>query len=923
MRSCSPLAASFVSAASLVAQTDQEFLPGTVYDPAIPAPARVLGYAPGEEISLSAEVERYLQALAAATPRVRLFEYGKSCQNRPLWYAVVASEANQQRLTQIQAGMQQLADPRRVDAAAADALAAELPAVAWLAYCVHGDEPSGTDAALQVLWHLAAAQNDPVAQSVLANCVVIVDPVQNPDGRDRFVHGTRAARGRWPDAEPLAAEHSQPWPGGRTNHALFDMNRDWFALSQPETRARVAAFQRWWPLVYADLHEMGGNSTYFFAPPSEPLNPEITADQRDWLLRYGRNNAAWFDRFGIDYFTRENYDSFYPGYGEGWPTFHGSIGMTFEQGSSRGLVFRRDDESLLHYRECVRNHFLASLGTLETLAQDRAAALRAFLAYRRSAIAEGETGPVREYVFPDRGDRPRIARLMELLAMQGITVERATGELRNGRARSYLGTDYAAQTFAAGAYVVSLAQPAKRLAAALLERHFEMDPRWLAEQKRRETKRLDTDFYDLTGWSLPLLFDVETWVCAEHSGGDRTLFAVGAPPPLPPPGGAAPVPPKVAWLVPWGNGAAELAAELVRHGIRVRCMDKPFRLGGRDFAPGTFVVRVETATAPKAAERLALAQQRGVEIVATDTSWVESGIHFGSNYTHVLRAPKVAIAWDRPANANSTGWARYLLEQRYGVPATPVRTHQLGAVDLDRFTVLVLPDGDGWGTVIGKNGASRIKQWVERGGVLITLGRATRWLTEDGVALLATKAEDRSKPKVKKDGAESPAPDQPPAADQPPVPAKPPAADQPAGEAPAKPPVDEPFDYQKAIQPDKEPPPRTPGAILRVELDAEHWLAFGYPRAQANVVSESSDIYTPVKLDAGTNVGIYAVEKDLLLSGFVFDAAKKQLAQKAYLVHQPHGKGHVVAFAEDPNLRAFADGLNLLFVNAVLLGPGR
>ncbi|MEO6596913.1 MAG: M14 family zinc carboxypeptidase [Planctomycetota bacterium] len=879
----------------------QPFAPDVTYDTKIPTLEQVVGHAMGTEISTHADVEKYLQALATASPRMQLVEYGASWEGRRLWYAIVGSPTNLARLPEIRAGMRRLADPRGLTEGDGDALVHTLAAVGWLANCVHGDEPSGTDAALHVLYHLLAASNDPVVDRILDQCVVLVDPLQNPDGRDRFVQSTRAARGRWPDATPLGAEHSQPWPGGRVNHALFDMNRDWFAMSQPETQARVHAFFDWWPLVYVDLHEMGGNSTYYFAPPAAPVHSEITKDQRQWLTRYGQNNARWFDRFGFEYFTREAYDSFYPGYGEGWPTFQGSIGMTFEMASARGIVFRRSDDSLLFYRDGVHRHFTASMATLETLASNREAALRSFVGNRLAATQRGANGPVRAYLFPDRGDRTRLARLCNLLIAQGIEVHRATGELRCGKAMPLTGGAAAAKKFPVGTYLVSMAQPASTLATVLLQPHFDMDASFLAEQKRREARRLRTEFYDLSAWALPLLFGVEAYSSEDVVDGERVLLRAGDAT-----AGALPVraePPKVAYVVAWGqNGAAALLAELLRLGVKVRCIDRTFRLDGVDYPAGSYVVRVRDQVQDLHARLRELAVAHGVSPYCADSSWVESGPDFGSGHSLVLQVPRVAMAWDRPVNANSAGWVRYLLEQRYGVPVTPVRTHQLDAVDLDHFTVLILPESSGYGQVLGKGGAEAIKGFVQRGGVLITFGSATRWLCEENVKLLASEAESRLKPKGEKDGD------------------KPKDCEKPKEGADKKP--EEPFNYDKAILPDKESPPSTPGAILAVTLDRDHWLAFGYD-GTASVVHDSANIFTPVKLDRGTNVAIYAPAEQLVRAGFVWDEAKRQLPQKAFLVHQPHGKGHVVAFAEDPNVRAFADGLNLLLLNAVLLTAGR
>lgn len=904
------------------------FAPGTRYRAEVPTLAQVLGHDFGEELSSHAQVEKYLQALAAAVPdRLRLVPYGTSWEGRTLYFALVGSAANLQRIEAIQRGMQRLADPRGLTEADATTLVDSLPAVGWLANCVHGDEPSGTDAALYVLYHLLAADGDALVDRVFGECVLGIDPLQNPDGRDRFVHSTRAARGRWPDATPLGAEHSQPWPGGRVNHALFDMNRDWFAMTQPETQARVRTFLTFWPLLYVDLHEMGGNSSYYFPPPAQPVNAEITPLQREWLVRYGRNNARWFDRYGFAYFTRESYDSFYPGYGEGWPTFHGSIGMTFEMASARGLVFRRRDEQLLHYRDGVQRHFTASMATLETFSSAPKEALRAFLAHRRAGVARGENGPVRAYVFPDTaspnvGDRTRLLRLLHLLQQQGVEVTRteaaftATTKVLGAPAA----TPAAAVTFPAGSYVVAMAQPASTLATVLLQPQFDMEPEFVARQQRREAKRRDLEFYDLTAWSLPLLFGVDAYAVGEALPATRVLTVDALT------RTAAPLratPPKVAYVVAWGeNGAAALLAELLRLGVTARCLDEAFVLDGVTYPAGSYVIRVQGQPEGLHARLAELAMAHGVTPYCADSSWVERGPDLGSGESAALKCPRVAMAWDRPVSPNSAGWLRYLLEQRYGVPVSPLRTHDLARVDLDRFTVLILPEGD-YGELLGKRSTEAIRGFVERGGVLITLGSASRWLMDKDVALLASEAEPRGKspaPGAVDPKAGGTKPVDPQAGESKPGETK--DGDPKAGatgEAPKEPAK---FDYATAIRPDKEAPPSTPGAILRIAIDPEHWLGFGY-RGSASVVHDSSAILTPVKLDRGTNVAIYAAAEDLVQAGFVWDESRRQLPQKAYLVHQPHGRGHVVAFAEDPNVRAFADGLNLLLLNAVLLTAGR
>ena len=881
-----------------------EFYPGARYNPEIPTLKEVVGHAPGERITPHAQMEQYVRALSEASPNVEVVEYGRTWEGRALYYLIVASEANLARVQDIKTGMQKLADPRRGNEVEAENLIKTLPSVCWLAYGVHGNEISSTDAGLLTAYHLAAAQGDSVRDAILEYTVVLIDPMQNPDGRQRFIQYFRQTRGRWPDPDQQAAEHNEAWPGGRTNHYLFDMNRDWFALTQPETRGRVRAYLEWFPQVFVDLHEMGSNSTYYFAPPADPLNPEMPRAQVQWLERFGRNNAAWFDRMQFDYFTREVFDSFYPGYGEGWPMFHGSIGMTYEQASTRGLVVKREDETTLHYRDAVQHHFISSLSTAYTAARGREALLRYFYEYRKSAVAEGRQERVKEYILPPGKDPNRTTKLANLLLAQGIEVKRATESFSNARVRDYVAQRLQSQRFPAGTYVVSLAQPAKRLVKNLLEKHTPLDETFVKEQVRRYRKRLNDEIYDVTGWSLPLLFDVDAYVAEVASrGAFETLTE-----PVKPEGRIVGEPARVAYLIPWGSqSAAHALALLHRAGIRVFTSDKAFALNDVRFPSGSLIVKVKNNPADLHEKLGEIAAQTGVTMYATHTAWVENGVNFGSGNVRYCKKPKVAMAYDLPVHPYSVGWARYLLEQVYEYPVTLLNARQIARFDLSKYNVLILPNSvrffGSYGQVVGKSAVKKLKDWVEHGGTLITFGEATRWLTDKNVGLLATTRELRGgkpeRPEKEKDKK-----------------GKPDSSKSAAGKTGNE----KPFDLEEAIQPEKELPGATPGAIVRVKLDTEFWPAFGYEDG-TNVLVSSRNIFRPLKLDKGRNIGVYEAEDKLVLSGFTWEDTRKQLANKAYLMHQRHGRGHVIAFAEDPNFRAFADGLNVLFLNAVFFGP--
>jgi hypothetical protein len=885
-------AASSTEAAQNVLAADRPtaLSPATVYDPKIPTLKAVLGYDSGERITPPEDLVVYLKALHAAAPdRTALLEYARTWERRPLFALIVASPERIAGLAAIKRDLQRLADPRGLPPAEADAILSRAPVVTWLMHAVHGDEISSSDAALMEAYHLLAARGDAAVDAILRESMVIIDPLQNPDGRARFVSTNLQGEAATPDSEPYAVERDQPWPGGRYNHYLFDMNRDWFAQTQPETRGRSALYREFWPHVVVDLHEMGGDSSYYFAPPADPLNPHITKSQQKWFDAFGRANGAMFDARGFAYFIREVYDSFYPGYGESWPIFHGAIGMTYEQASARGLRYRREDGDTLSYRDGVLRHFTAAITTAETAAKNRAAILRDFYDYRRSAVAEGETGPVREYLLVPGADPSRAERLARLLSAQGIEVSRASEPFKAGT-----------RSLPAGTWIVSAAQPSGRLVRNLLDKETLQPEAFIKEQDRRRTKKLGDQIYDVTAWSLPLAFDVEVVTADRPTQAAATPMAqyLAAAEAAAQAATAAPVgaPPKVGFLLPWGSATAGLVADALRQGIRLRSADLPFTLAGRAYAPGTVLARTADNAATMPAALAALARTHGVEVVRIDTAFVDSGMSLGSASMVALKAPRVVMAWDTGTQAMSAGWTRYTLERRFGQPVTAVRVASLGRVDLTRVDVLVFPSGAYAG--VSGDGLRRIKDWVNAGGTLITIAEASRWAARDNIGLLSTSTELKG---GKAETVETP-------------------ADKPGEKKEAGSASSAPIDFEKAIQPDRERPDGTPGALFRVTLDPEHWLSSGLD-GEIQAMVEGARIFTPLKLDKGRNVGIYGKGDALVASGLVWSDARNQYASKSYLMAQPVGEGHVIAFAEDPNYRAFTEATSLLFINAVLLGP--
>jgi hypothetical protein len=522
----------------------------------------------------------------------------------------------------------------------------------------------------------------------------------------------------------------------------------------------------------------------------------------------------------------------------------------------------------------VLQHFTAAITTAETAARNRERILRDYLAFRREGIELGGEGAA-ELVLHSGHDFALAGRLARMLARNGIEVREASGPVTiDGRTLP-----------AAGTFIVPMAQPAHRFAHDLLDAHVPMPEDFVERQLELRAARESDEIYDLTAWSQTLLWDVELLEATAATGaaGDP----VGADPA--PSGDDPTLPPaRVGYLLPWSTGAAATVVEALREGIRVRSGGADFTLGGRQYGVGTAIIRT-AENGPDLRERLgAIAARHGAEVVPIDDSYVQAGMSLGSNQVSALREPRVILVYDSPGSTYSVGWARYVLEQRYGQKVTAVRAVSLGQAALGDFDVIVFPSGN-YNSAVGEGLLDRIRQWMREGGTVVTLAESTRWAARAG--LLATVSERRG---GRAEGDDPPDPDTP----------------------------EQPIDYLDAIVPADEGPESVPGAILRVVLDTDHWLASGTD-GEIGALVEGSRVFRPVTLDDGTNVGRYGELDGLVLSGIVWEEAQPQLASKAFLIHQSLGRGQIVAFAEDPNYRAYTEATQLLFMNAVVLGPGR
>jgi len=858
------------------------------FSPDVPTIEGVLGHAPGERISSPEQIHDYFKALAEAQPeRIRLVDYATSWQGRPLYYAIIGSPERIANLDAIQSDIQVLAHPDEHDRAELEAALARVPSTAWLSHSVHGNEISPAEAAMVTAWYLLAARNSEVSNAILAKSLVFINPLQNPDGRARFVAEYQSSLGLEADPSRLSAERNERWPSGRVNHYLFDLNRDWLPLTQPETRGHVAALLDWYPLAMVDAHEMGTDATFFFAPEAVPYNPLLTPAQRNRLTEFGRNNARWFDRHGYAYFTREIFDAFYPGYGASWPSYYGAIAMTYEQASARGLIARKRHGEVITYSQTVTEYVAASLATLETVARHRDELWAEFVDYRQSAIVQARREGPAAWVIPAQADQGGADRLGRLIAQHGSDVYR-TREARTACGRE----------LDAGSYVIPAAQPSYRQLRVMLDKQIDMDEAFLEEQERRRARGQANQIYDVTGWSLPIMFNIEVDTCRRSPSIDGLVRIDGD---AVMPGVLENAEANLAFVAPGGSTASlRLMAAGLRAGLAIDRSEEAFELNGQTYPAGSLIFQHADNPASLANTLANLARETGARITGSDSSWIMEGPSFGSNRVRRLHAPRIAVAWDQPTSIYSPGAVRFVLERQIGYPVTIVRTQTLRSADLNRYDVVILPDaakrfGGGYDGQLGSSGAAHLRDWVEDGGTLVTLANASAWAADPDVDLIASRLENSSAG----DDVDTDKTDQ----------ARVRGLE-----------LESLNDLEERTRASNQPPESVAGVLVIAEVDNNHWLAAGVAE-EVPVLMRGTRIFTPPTRDEGQVVARFAGPDELLASGYLWEENRRQLAYKPFLMTQNHGLGQVVAFAEDPAVRAYLDGLNGLLVNAVLVTP--
>ncbi len=816
------------------------------------SPDEFLPHRLGEQFTPHHLLVDYFEYVAANSPRVEVMEYGRTNEQRPLLLAFVSAPKNLRNLERIRENHLRragLLDGRPEG---------DPVGVVWLSFSVHGNEAAGSESSMAVLYELADPQNEETARW-LENTVVILDPSVNPDGYSRYTHWVRGISTRLPDPQHAAREHAEPWPGGRVNHYLFDLNRDWAWCTQVESRQRILQYRRWMPHVHADLHEQFYNEPYYFAPAARPYHNYITDWQAQFQVEIGKNHARYFDREGWLYFTKEVFDLFYPSYGDTYPTFNGAIGMTYEQGghsrAGRAIIMDNGDTLTLHDR--VEHHKTTALSTVEVTSENLARVAQAFENYFKQG-ANDPPGKYKTFVIKSSNPPEKIRKLIELLDLHQIRY----GHL--SRQTDLTAFDYGSgregrHTIDEHDLVISAYQPKAVLTQVLFEPNPALE---------------DSLTYDITAWALPYAHGLEALASETRVEVVPGWQPAPAPKPAPQTDETA-----YAYLVPWQSLAnARFLGRLLQEGIAVRYSEKEFSVEGKRYAPGTLVItRADNRKHPDfdaTVRRVARLMQQPFETV--QTGFVSSGSDFGSSTMIFIQEPRVAVLSGEPTSAYSFGQVWYFFEQDLGYPLTILEAEQFGRVNLDDFNLLILPEGF---YRYGERELQKISDWIEAGGRLIAIGQANRALEDKkGFALTRFAKEEDKK-----------------------------AAEREAEE--------EALEQRKRSYSARERdriPESIPGAITRVTLDPTHPLAFGLG---TQYFSLKTNRLRYDLLKRGWNVGW--LEEDPVVAGFVGWKLKKRLPQSVTFAVENKGRGSVIYMIDNPLYRAFWEQGKFLFANAV------
>ena len=820
----------------------------------IQTPEQFLGYKPGDRFTPHHRMVDYFEHVAAQNPNIKLIQYGETNEKRPLIIAILASPENMAKLEDIRQ------DNLKRTGMIPGTPSTSIP-INWMSFNVHGNESVGMEAAISSFYTLANPAN-PKSQEWLKNQVIILDPCINPDGRDRYSnwYNQKMNTNLQPDMQSM--EHNEPWPGGRANHYLFDLNRDWAWQVQVESQARLKVYQQWMPQLHLDFHEQGIDQPFYMAPAAEPLHEQLTPFQHEFQDIFGRNTAKYFDEVGRFYFTKERFDLLYPSYGDTYPMYNGAIGMTIEQGgggrAGRGGYNSVGDTVTLSYR--IAGHYTAAMSAAEMTSQHAQRLISEFETYFKTNSTNPK-GKYKSFVLKGTSNPAQLAKLLELMDKNGIQYGRA--DKRAGlKGFEYQSGKTVTFSTSETDIILNAYQPKSVLAQVFFEPHPTLN---------------DSITYDITSWALPYAYGIEAYAL------EGKLDAAGAyskPAATSLPVGKTPV----AYLATWqGTRDAAFLAELLRTGIRVKYPEFAFEVEGKKYEAGSLIITKggNEYVADFDQKVIAAAAKHGVSLQTTQSGYMDKGKDFGSPTIRVIQAPKIALIGGTGTSSLSYGETWHFFEKDLNYPLSNLDLADLGRADLSKYTVLIMPAT--FGGAVSESIQKKLMDWVKTGGKLIAFDNAVNlFANKEGMALKTYDSDDEKK-----------------------------AAEK-AAEALAKSERIEPYVELERL----EISAGVAGAIYEVQMDQTHPLGYG-TAGKFYTLKNNSNRYALLTGNA-VNAGIIT-STESYRSGYIGYKIKSKMAQSLAFGVENQGRGELIYFVDNPIFRGFWESGKLVLSNAIFM----
>ena len=820
------------------------------------SPSEFLGYSLGTRFTNHYKVLEYFNYVSHSKKNIKTEVYGETYEHRPLVLSYISSEDNIEHLEDLRKSNLYLAGME--DSLSSD----EKVAIVWLSYNVHGNESSSTEAAMATLYALADESNDKT-QEWLKNTIVIIDPCVNPDGRERYVNWYNQYGNKNYNPDPNSMEHLEPWPGGRQNHYLFDLNRDWAWQSQIESKTRIKKYNEWMPHVHVDFHEQYIDNPYYFAPAAEPYHEVITDWQREFQTTIGKNNAKYFDENGWLYFTKEFFDLLYPSYGDSYPMYNGAIGMTYEQAGhgSAGLGVLTHEEDTLTLVDRIEHHTITSLSTIEITSQNADKVISEFGKYFDES-RKNPKGKYKTYIVKAENGRDKLNKLMLFLDKQMIEYGKISST-KDVKAFDYVQNKEVSVSVNNKDLVISSHQSKSKLLNALFE---------------PETKLADSLTYDITAWSLPYSWGLKAYASSIK------LDPIDSYDPIEiTPNDSIPALP-YAYVSKWNSlEDVQSICDLLQKKVKVRFASEAFEIDGENYAAGSMIItqRGNENLGKKFKEILdENAKKYGREFKPVNSGFVSKGKDFGSQTVHYLKPPKVAVVSGESVSVTAFGEVWYYFEQEIDYPITVLDSKYFDYFDINDYDVIILPSGH-YGEMLGEEKLKELERWVSNGGRLILMESALRnFVNKDGFNLKKFVSE---KEKTEKEKAEE----------------------------------EKEKDYLKLYENRDRIAVSDViyGSIFKSRMDVSHPLAFGYS-GDYFTLKRSASHYA--YLTEGWNVTVIE-SKDALVSGFAGYEAIDNMDQSLVFGVEDIGGGEVIYMVDNPLFRDFWENGKLLFANAVFL----